>query len=125
MDPDPDQHGSGTFAWIRIRNSENSTLPVDRCHTIGTSKGTIETACHSVACHGVTYHDKDVFEVLLIVGIGRNRAIVSKVPGAKCLLVLLVMMVIVTPLLFVSYLCIVGNVRSCQFIVFNFFTSFE
>ena len=21
---DPDQHGSGTFAWIRIRNSENS-----------------------------------------------------------------------------------------------------
>ena len=23
---DPDPHGSGTFAWIRIRNSENSKL---------------------------------------------------------------------------------------------------
>ena len=25
-DPDPDPHGSGIFAWIRIRNSENSEL---------------------------------------------------------------------------------------------------
>ena len=26
---DPDPHGSGTFAWIQIRNSENSKLDPD------------------------------------------------------------------------------------------------
>ena len=26
---DPDPHGSGNFAWIRIRNSENSELDPD------------------------------------------------------------------------------------------------
>ena len=29
MDQDPDPHGSETFAWIRIRNSENSKLDLD------------------------------------------------------------------------------------------------
>ena len=29
VDPDLDPHGSGTFAWIRIRNSENSKLDPD------------------------------------------------------------------------------------------------
>ena len=29
LDPGPDPHGSVTFAWIRIRSSENSKLDQD------------------------------------------------------------------------------------------------